>query len=321
MTTSPRSSAGRTTVSMWCARSAAYSSASARGATSPRWCRTMSRIRTPTSVPPGSRVRTTVRPRAASHSSRSAACVVLPTPSPPSNVTNRPDGRLRLAGPPSLLRRRLASWSLPRGRALGRRTLGALVGDHLHGDLEGDVGDGLTARDRHVRLAVGHVRAEPAVAHADRLAADRVVVELVERAGGATGAVLRQGVDRERLRRGRCRRSAARESSVRESVPFFRYGPYRPFCAVIGSPDSGSVPTVRGSSSRRSAVSRSIVSTDIDLNSEAVRGFGAASFFAAALLGGGLLRESLRRSRRSPRRPPSGPRGRSPRCTDRSGRP
>ena len=62
MTTSPRASAGRTTVSMWCARSAAYSSASARGAISPRWCRTMSRMSTPTSVPPGSRVRTTVAP-------------------------------------------------------------------------------------------------------------------------------------------------------------------------------------------------------------------------------------------------------------------
>jgi len=49
---------------------------------------------------------------------------------------------------------------------------------------------------------------------------------------------------------------------------------------VISSPVSGSTPTTRGRLSSCSAVSRSIVSTDIERNSEAVRGLGAASFFA-----------------------------------------
>ena len=55
-------------------------------------------------------------------------------------------------------------------------------------------------------------------------------------------------------------------------MPFFRYGPYRPFWAVISSPDSGSVPTTRGSESSRSAVSRSIVPRSMSVKSEAVRG-------------------------------------------------
>lgn len=72
-------------------------------------------------------------------------------------------------------------------------------------------------------------------------------------------------------------------SSERESVPFFRYGPKRPFCAVISSPDSGSAPTTRGRLSSCSAVSSSSVSTDIERNSDAVRGLGAVSFFAPRL--------------------------------------
>jgi hypothetical protein len=49
------------------------------------------------------------------------------------------------------------------GAPLRRRPLGALVREHLHRDLERDVLHLLAARDRHVRLAVGDVRAEPAV--------------------------------------------------------------------------------------------------------------------------------------------------------------
>ena len=200
MTTSPRSSAGRTTVATWCARSAAYRSASARGAMSPRWCSTMSRIRTPTSVPPGSRVRTTVRPASASHSSAAPPASSCPTPSPPSNVTKRPLTPSLLA--PRASSRAPSSWPccrVWRACASARRALGALVGEQLDGALEVDLLDGLAARDGRVRLAVGDVRAEPAVLDLDRLAADRVVVELLERAGRAARAVLRLGVELERL--------------------------------------------------------------------------------------------------------------------------
>ena len=57
-------------------------------------------------------------------------------------------------------------------------------------------------------------------------------------------------------------------------MPFFRYGPYRPFCAVISTP-SASSPTTRGSDISFSASSSVTVSSDIDLKSEAVRGLTA----------------------------------------------
>ncbi len=44
----------------------------------------------PTAVSPGSNVRTTSRPCVSNHSVSRAACVDLPTPSPPSNTTNTP---------------------------------------------------------------------------------------------------------------------------------------------------------------------------------------------------------------------------------------
>ncbi len=77
--------------------------------------------------------------------------------------------------------------------------------------------------------------------------------------------------------------------SERESVPFFRYGPYLPFCAVMGVAVSGSSPTTRGRSSRRSAVSRSTVARSIDLKMEAVRGLTAGAFFAAGFLAGAFF--------------------------------
>ncbi len=74
------------------------------------------------------------------------------------------------------------------------------------------------------------------------------------------------------------------DASERESVPFFRYGPYRPFCAVISCPSAGSTPTTRGSDSSRSASSRVTVSSDIVDSRDAVCGltaflpvFGASS--------------------------------------------
>src|SRR5690606_19353418 len=145
------------------------------------------------SVPPGSRECTTVRPCAESHSVSSADCVDLPEPSPPSKVRNRPDA---VAGTSGLLLRR----GTLGGRALRLRLgrpLGALVGEQLHGAVEVDALDGLATRDRGVRLPVGDVRAEAAVADADRLAAGGVGVELLEGARCATGAVLRLGEDLE----------------------------------------------------------------------------------------------------------------------------
>ena len=72
------------------------------------------------------------------------------------------------------------------------------------------------------------------------------------------------------------------ESSERLSVPFFRYGPYRPFCAVMSTPVSGSWPTTRGRSSSLRAVARSTVAGSIVLKRDAVRGLGAAAAFFLA---------------------------------------
>src|SRR3954452_5930611 len=52
----------------------------------------MSRIRMPTSVPPGSCVSTTLYSLFRSRSARSRICVVFPEPSQPSKVMNRPWG-------------------------------------------------------------------------------------------------------------------------------------------------------------------------------------------------------------------------------------
>src|SRR5262245_1544338 len=69
------------------ARAAAKSAASAHAVISGP-SSSSSRIRSPSAVPPGSRTATTACPARAAHSASSAACVVLPEPSMPSNVTN-----------------------------------------------------------------------------------------------------------------------------------------------------------------------------------------------------------------------------------------
>src|SRR5437868_10477814 len=85
-TSSPRASAGPTSSATCWARSAAKRSASAPGVrASSVGSRTMSLMRRPTSVPPGSRVSTA--PRSAA---RRAACVDLPDASPPSKTMRRP---------------------------------------------------------------------------------------------------------------------------------------------------------------------------------------------------------------------------------------
>ena len=186
----------------------------------PRRCSTISRSSRPSSVPPGSRDRTTACPEATSQSARSSAWVDLPEPSPPSKVmkspvtTTRPprllpppfaasprsSSRAPASSPPGFFAGRLLGSGLLRRslRLRLRRPLCALVGEQLHGAIEVDLLDRLPARDRRVRHAVGDVGAEPAVLDPDRLAAVRVGVELLERTRCAPRTVLGLGVQLER---------------------------------------------------------------------------------------------------------------------------
>ncbi len=104
ITTAPRSRAGRTTVSTCSARSAAYSSASARwDRPAEETSRRIERSRLPTGVAPGSRVSTTSWPLARIHSASASACVDLPAPSPPSRAMKKPlaAGAVSGSSPPS----------------------------------------------------------------------------------------------------------------------------------------------------------------------------------------------------------------------------
>ncbi len=83
----------------WSARSAANSSASARGAMSVSECSNRLRIAWPRSVAPGSRVTRTSRPSARRVAARRSICVDLPEPSPPSNAISRPPAARSPAGP------------------------------------------------------------------------------------------------------------------------------------------------------------------------------------------------------------------------------
>lgn len=49
-------------------------------------------MRSPVTVPPGWRVTTGLKPRRSSHPAKRLICVVLPEPSRPSSVMNRPRG-------------------------------------------------------------------------------------------------------------------------------------------------------------------------------------------------------------------------------------
>src|ERR1700674_2652250 len=93
MTIWPADSAGSMTSWISCLRAAMnrYISASASMSMLPK--RTISRIRSPRSVPPGSR--TTTGSRATNADPRSSTCVVLPEPSGPSKVMKRPRATLR----------------------------------------------------------------------------------------------------------------------------------------------------------------------------------------------------------------------------------
>ncbi len=129
-------------------------------------------------------------------------------------------GGLRRRG---LRRRGLRRGGLARRRRLLRAgPLALLSAMSSTARFEGDLERVLAARDGRVRLTVGDVRAEAAVLEPDRLAADGIGVELLQRAGGAARAVLGSAylaiASSSVMSKICC--SLSRE---RESVPFFRY--------------------------------------------------------------------------------------------------
>src|SRR6266540_5173483 len=105
-TTSPHSSAGRITSSTSWARAAANSSASARGSRVDDGSSSSERTRSPTGVPPGSRVATTLWPCSSSARRSSSSCVDLPAPSTPSRAISRPRRQGDTAAPRSGARQR-----------------------------------------------------------------------------------------------------------------------------------------------------------------------------------------------------------------------
>src|SRR5436305_8802108 len=66
-------------------------------------------------------------------------------------------------------------------RAFLHRPARPAVGQQLGGALRRDALDRIARPERRVRLAIGHVGAEPALLEDDRLAADRIVAELLQR--------------------------------------------------------------------------------------------------------------------------------------------
>ena len=142
------------------------------------------------------------RARRASRSS-SAACVDLPEPSPPSKVMKRPRHRARL--------RRAGFAPASCGAAsCARGLLGGASACGFAGPLARLSASSCTARSKSISSTVsprGIVAlvspsvtygAEPAVLDLDRLAADRVGLELLERARRRAGAVLRLREELER---------------------------------------------------------------------------------------------------------------------------
>ena len=102
--------------------------------------------------------------------------------------------------------RLLAGGGLAGGRLLRGRAAGPAVGQQLGGALVGERLDLVALAQRRVGLAVGDVRAEPAVLDHHRLAGGRVGAQLAQRRGGRRGApaaLLGLGVDLQRLVEGR----------------------------------------------------------------------------------------------------------------------
>ncbi len=124
MTTAPRSSAGRTTVSTWSPGRPRTAAPRSAATTSLRAAARRAGVR-PTSVAPGSRVSTTSYPCSAASQSASSRAWGLAGPSPPSNATNTRRGtgsRRRRLVPPA--RGRPAAARSPASRRSGRPSAG-----------------------------------------------------------------------------------------------------------------------------------------------------------------------------------------------------
>src|SRR6218665_2551107 len=147
----------------------------------------MLRISTPTPVPPGSRVQTTVRPAVCNASAKRAACVDFPEPSPPSSVMKKP-GYVTFV---SLLCRRLPGGCFGRCplRTWSRRSFVTLDLQQLNRPGKRHFFDRFGARNRRVRDTIGDVGPEPAILQFDRLAADRVILEFLHTTGCASRSV------------------------------------------------------------------------------------------------------------------------------------
>ncbi len=161
------------------------------------------------------------------------------------------------------------SSSLPGAGLLGRAA-GAAVGEQLRRPLVGDLLDRVALAQRRVGLAVGDVRAEPAVLDHHRLAGRRVGAELPQRrrGGGPPAALLRLGEqrrrlvegDREQLVLGLERAGVRALLDVRAVAAVLRGDVLAVELAERCAAGSAAAP-------RRSSVT---VSSDIDLNSDAV---------------------------------------------------
>src|SRR4051812_32026184 len=140
-----------------CAREANSNAISARAAKpSVRESSTTARIFSPIGVPPGSRVTMTSRPLARSDWASFSSCVVLPQPSRPSKVMNRPRGEL-------------TDSSYPKG---GQANFGAVSATHI---LYGPVASQNVCGDWHDWLRAGATadNAEVYRARAPRLRHDQ----------------------------------------------------------------------------------------------------------------------------------------------------
>src|SRR5690606_30449112 len=110
--------------------------------------------------------------------------------------------RRGLLGGRRLLRRRLLGRRLLRGllRRLLGGALGPLLGEQFEAALGGDLLDAVAGAQGRVGLPVGDVRAETAVLDHDRLLADGVGAQFLQRRlGGRPTTLLGLGVDRQRL--------------------------------------------------------------------------------------------------------------------------
>ena len=160
--------------------------------------------------------------------------------------------------------------------ALRRRAPVAPVLEQLGRPLRADRLDRVGRPQAGIRLAVGHVRAEPALLEDDRLPADRVVAELLQRRRGRSAAALfRLGELGQRLVEGDREQLLLAVERARSPCPSSRRG--RSGRSPRGPPRRRTRRARAGASGACSASSSVTVSGDIVLKSDAVRGFSSPS--------------------------------------------